>query len=1389
MRNLSSLIVFLAISLNLFAQSPHGDELQISCEDCHNPKGWKLEKGAYTFNHAVTKFSLDGQHQDVDCKMCHKVLIFSKAESECVSCHTDMHYQTVGPDCARCHTPQSWIVTNITQLHQESRFPLLGPHATADCYSCHPSASLLRFEPLGVDCYDCHRADYEAATNPNHLQSDYSKECTDCHSMTAFTWSGANFIHPASFPLSEGHIINECSKCHVNNNYNISAECVSCHQPDYNTAANPNHISADFSTNCTDCHTTKPDWKPADFRAHDGQFFPIYSGEHNGEWNTCADCHTNPANYAENSCVGCHEHNQADMNDEHGEVQGYIYNSQACLECHPTGSGEGSFNHNTSNFPLTGAHTSTDCIDCHSAGYGGTTTVCSDCHIADFNQSINPNHTENNLGTDCETCHTTEPDWQPALFPTHNETYPLTGAHGRIATDCGACHEGNYVNSPNTCVGCHQEDYNQTTNPPHASAQFSTDCETCHDNVAWVPSTFNHDGQYFPIYSGEHLGEWDACTDCHTNPANYTAFTCTNSCHPQNETDPEHQGIGGYSYNSEACFICHPTGEGSGGFNHNTTGFPLTGAHLTVVCLDCHESGYAGTPTECVACHNADFTQATNPNHNALGISTDCASCHTTNPDWKPATFAVHNEYYVLQGAHASIANDCFTCHNGNYNSTPNTCFACHTDDYNQTTDPNHASAQFPTACEDCHSQTAWEPSTFNHDGQYFPIYSGEHQGEWDACSDCHTNPSNYAVFTCTTTCHPQNEMNNEHNGVSGYQYNSEACFACHPTGSSGGAFNHNSSSFPLTGAHITVGCAECHSNGYTGTPTECLACHDDDFNQTANPNHNALGIPTDCATCHTTNPDWKPATFGIHNQFYPLTGAHATVASDCFACHAGNYNNTSNQCSGCHINNYNQSTNPNHSALAIPTTCETCHTTNPDWQPATFGIHNQYYVLQGAHASIANDCFTCHNGNYNSTPNTCFACHTDDYNQTTDPNHASAQFPTACEDCHSQTAWEPSTFNHDGQYFPIYSGEHQGEWDACSDCHTNPSNYAIFTCTTTCHPQGEMNNEHSGVSGYQYNSAACFACHPTGNSGGAFNHNSSSFPLTGAHITVECAECHSNGYAGTPTECLACHDDDFNQSTNPNHNALGLPTDCATCHTTNPDWKPAIFTIHNQFYALTGAHASISTDCNICHEGNYNNTPNQCSGCHINNYNQSTNPNHSALAIPTTCETCHTTNPDWQPATFGIHNQYYVLQGAHASIANDCFTCHNGNYNSTPNTCFACHSSDYNQTNDPPHASAQFPTACEDCHTQNAWEPSTFNHDQQYFPIYSGEHQGEWDACSDCHTNPSNYAIFTCTTSCHPQGEMNQEHDDVSGYQYNSVACLNCHPDGNGGKRMLIQD
>jgi hypothetical protein len=224
------------------------------------------------------------------------------------------------------------------------------------------------------------------------------------------------------------------------------------------------------------------------------------------------------------------------------------------------------------------------------------------------------------------------------------------------------------------------------------------------------------------------------------------------------------------------------------------------------------------------------------------------------------------------------------------------------------------------------------------------------------------------------------------------------------------------------------------------------------------------------------------------HNNYWALTGAHASI-TNCDNCHNGNYNNNiPNTCVGCHQNNYNQTNNPSHTSLGLSTDCASCHTTNPGWSPALFPNHNNYWALTGAHATITN-CDQCHNGNYNTAPNTCVGCHLNDYNSTTNPAHAPAQFPTDCQMCHTTTAWSPSTFNHDGQYFPIYSGHHAGTWTLCTDCHTNASNYQLFSCID-CHAhnnQTQVDNQHQGVTGYSYNSIACYNCHPTGSSGGKF--------------------------------------------------------------------------------------------------------------------------------------------------------------------------------------------------------------------------------------------------------------------------------------------------------------
>ncbi|MDA3821549.1 MAG: hypothetical protein PF450_02895 [Bacteroidales bacterium] len=340
MRRLPLIIIPLLIVAKLVMQgfnptdSPHGKSLKISCSVCHTSDGWIMDE-SNTFNHATTSFHLAGQHSFADCKACHPSLVFNEAGSNCIDCHADMHQQTLGMSCERCHTEESWLVSNIFEIHQMGRFPLLGSHAVADCQDCHHTESLLRFEPLGVECYDCHSQTYLATTFPNHQSAGYSISCEECHNINSFEWTASGINHNF-FPLTQGHAINDCAQCHNVNDYKaISPDCFSCHEADYKSVKDPNHLSAGFSTDCELCHTTVAGWKPSTFD-HDG-YFPIYSGKHAGEWNTCTDCHTNSSNYAVFSCTDCHEHTKSKMDDEHDDERDYVYVSSACLNCHPQG--------------------------------------------------------------------------------------------------------------------------------------------------------------------------------------------------------------------------------------------------------------------------------------------------------------------------------------------------------------------------------------------------------------------------------------------------------------------------------------------------------------------------------------------------------------------------------------------------------------------------------------------------------------------------------------------------------------------------------------------------------------------------------------------------------------------------------------------------------------------------------------------------------------------------------------------------------------------------------------------------------------------------------------------------------------------------------------------
>lgn len=333
---ITGFLIFIHISYA--QQSPHGKNLNFACTDCHTTDGWVFNPDTAGFNHDLTEFRLVGQHRLTGCKTCHSTLVFSEAKSNCIDCHTDIHNSTVGLNCSECHNSSSWIINNVTNIHLNSRFPLFGAHRVALCSDCHISVSNLEFQPLGIECIDCHRQDYMSATNPNHVEAGISEDCIQCHKFESFQWGATGFNHDF-FPLTKGHNIDDCKACHKSGNFGpLDTDCYSCHQQDFVMASNPSHQNPGFTINCTECHTTDPDWQPADFDIHDNYYFPVFSGKHKGEWDKCSDCHTQPDNYSIFDCTVCHEHNRSRMDDEHRGVNGYIYNSANCLSCHPNGS-------------------------------------------------------------------------------------------------------------------------------------------------------------------------------------------------------------------------------------------------------------------------------------------------------------------------------------------------------------------------------------------------------------------------------------------------------------------------------------------------------------------------------------------------------------------------------------------------------------------------------------------------------------------------------------------------------------------------------------------------------------------------------------------------------------------------------------------------------------------------------------------------------------------------------------------------------------------------------------------------------------------------------------------------------------------------------------------
>lgn len=585
-------------------------------------------------------------------------------------------------------------------------------------------------------------------------------------------------------------------------------------------------------------------------------------------------------------------------------------------------------------------------------------------------------------------------------------------------------------------------------------------------------------------------------------------------------------------------------------------------------------------------------------------------------------------------------------------------------------------------------------------------------------------------------------------------------------------AFDHGKDTgFALTGRHAVVGCAGCHSGlrfaKTAAQPRDCASCHTD-------VHQGRFG--RDCGTCHDSRSfEGTSATRAHINTNFPLAGAHARVP--CEGCHrderAGRFTAIDPACITCHRADYQRS----HPAGSFPITCTDCHTDPLTWRNASFR-HDQF-PLQGAHAGAP--CGACHAGTDHhlivprpASSADCVACHRADY----DRQHSGTAFPTTCLSCHTVVSWAGATFAH--ATFPL-AGAHA--MLPCTACHA-PDNQLLFpkpagqADCVACH-RADYDRQHTG-SGYPVTCTSCHASNTTWQ-GAIVDHTAISrgYTLLGAHIRATCSVCHAPPDGAlrfsppprAPDECVACHRPLYDAK----HGSSGYPTVCASCHN-NDTWSGA--TIRHDVFPLLGAHTGLP--CAACHAADNTlifprpaNTD-DCMACHRADYERQ----HTGSAFPTTCLTCHKT-ATWTGAVFdhAAVARGFVLEGIHAQVA--CTGCHapDGRPLFSPaghNDCVACHLGDFSTA----HGNTGFPTTCTLCHQPVNWS-STFNHDAQEFPIYSGAHNGKWSVCQDCHTSQTNFAVFTCVT-CHAKAQTDEHHKEVNGYAYDSARCYACHPRGN---------
>lgn len=320
-------------------------------------------------------------------------------------------------------------------------------------------------------------------------------------------------------------------------------------------------------------------------------------------------------------------------------------------------------------------------------------------------------------------------------------------------------------------------------------------------------------------------------------------------------------------------------------------------AALVTDCAACHAAPWEKTTMaqRCLDCHTDIAAQFTNPAklHSTPQFQ-NCRDCHvehrgaTANLTLVRELTVNHDLFGFSLVRHQTKPDNqpfaCTDCHTESLNRfAAETCVECH--QQNDRTFTELHIADYGDNCQACHNGVdRFSKDVFDHNKSQFPLL-GQHAQT--ACTACHQEVKDLDGFKQAPSecvdCHLQH---NPHPPSFGND-----CAACHNSDSwQTEIFDHNLSSFKLTGKHQAVACKDCHINNvFRGTPQTCVGCHAKDDVHLGN-------FGKDCAACHQTD-SWQRGPF-VHT--FPLDHGGGGIIA-CATCHTDPATYKTYTCYNCH--------------------------------------------------------------------------------------------------------------------------------------------------------------------------------------------------------------------------------------------------------------------------------------------------------------------------------------------------------------------------------------------------------------------------------------------------------------------------------------------------------